>query len=403
MPTTASRRIASVLGLLGALGPMATDMYLPGLPAIAADLAAGEGTVQFSVMSFFAGLTLGQLFYGPLSDRTGRKPMIYVGLLLFAIGSLGCAASFTAHALIAWRFVQGLGGSIGMVIGLAVVRDLYTGPAAARLVALMLMVLGIAPVLAPLGGWAILTIMPWPAIFVVLALFALGCLALVALALPETRLPELRASSHLADTLRHYLHLAVSRRFLPYVAASALAQAGFFAYVAGSSFVFISVHRLSPAAYSLLFAVNALGLSAGAQIGPRLLRRLRPQSIVRVALAVYLAAGLLLAALELAGTAGPLLLAALLFVVVATMGFVMPLCSVMALESYGAIAGTAAALMGACQFGAGVLAMLAVGLFANGSAMPMVVTITVAGLAACAVAFLAFPVAPASSLQGKGA
>lgn len=391
MQQMSSRHIAPILGCLGAIGPLAIDMYLPGLPAIAMDLKVGEGAVQFSLMTFFAGLMIGQLFYGPLSDRTGRKPMIYVGLALFVAASLGCATAATAGQLIAWRFAQGLGGSIGMVIGLAVIRDLYTGHTAARLMALMMIVLSVAPVLAPLLGTAIMTIAPWPALFVVLALFGAACALLVAFALPETRLDELRIVSRPLDAVRNYLHLAVSRRYIPYVAATALAQAGFFAYLAGSSFVFISVHGLTPAAYSLIFAANAIGLMAGAQIAPRLMGRFSPQAIVRVALAVYALAALLLAMLELLGDAGLVPLSMLLFVVITSLSFVMPLNSVMALETYGAISGTAAALMGAIQFGAGTLASFLVGLTANGTALPMVLIIALGGIAACLVAIKAFP------------
>ena len=398
--TPSSSRIAVILGSLSALGPLAIDMYLPALPVIAADLHVDEGMMQFSLMAFFAGLMLGQLFYGPVSDRTGRKPMIYVGLALFAGASLGCAFASSASQLAAWRFGQGLGGSIGMVIGLAVVRDLYTGRAAARLIALMMIVLGVAPILAPLIGTFITSLLPWRALFVILALFGAASAALVAIALPETRAVELRSRVHPGVVLRRYLHLAASRHYLPYVAATAIAQAGFFAYLAGSSFVFISVHGLSPTAYSLIFALNALGLMAGARLGPALMGRFRPQTIVRAALVAYAMAALTLLGLELGGGAGLVALSALLFVVVTSVSFVMPLCGAMALEAYGAIPGTAAALMGAIQFGAGTLASLAVGLAANGTALPMIATIAVSGVLACVVAFSAFP-KPEALLQGE--
>ncbi|MBV2205662.1 MAG: multidrug effflux MFS transporter [Pseudomonas sp.] len=392
-------RIALVLGSLGALGPLAIDMYLPALPVIAADLHVDEGAIQLSLIAFFAGLMLGQLFYGPLSDRTGRKPMIYVGLALFIGASLGCAFAATAGQLVAWRFAQGLGGAIGMVIGLAVVRDLYMGRTAARLVAWMMIVLGVAPILAPLIGTFITSFLPWQALFVVLALFGVASGALVGFALPETRAAELRTPIHPDAVLHRYLHLALSRRYIPYVAASAIAQAGFFAYLSGSSFIFISLHGLSPTVYSLIFALNAFGLMAGAQLGPALMGRFQPQVIVRTALAAYTVAALALTGLELAGGAGLVALSALLFVVITSVSFVRPLCGVMALEAYGAISGTAAALMGAFQFGAGTLAALAVSLAANGTAFPMIATIAVSGTVSCLVAFSAFP-KPQPLLQG---
>ncbi len=391
MNQTASRVIAPILGGLGAIAPLAIDMYLPGMPRIASDLHATEGALQFSLMTFFAGLMIGQLFYGPISDRTGRKPMIYVGLALFVIASLGCATAATATQLSAWRFAQGLGGSIGMVIGVAVVRDLYTGQTAARLLALMMIVFSIAPILAPSLGTLIMAFLPWPALFITLAVFGAACALLVAFALPETRMQELRAVSRPLDAFKNYGHLLVSRRYMPYVATMVLAQAGFFAYLGGSSFAFISVYHLSPTAYSLLFAVNAIGLTAGAQIAPRLMGHFSAQTIVRTALSVYALAALVLVAIEGLGGGGAITLAVLLFIVIAAMAFVLPLNSVLAMEAYGAIAGTAAALMGALQFAAGTVASLAVGLTANGTAQPMVVTIAVSGLAGCLLAFIAFP------------
>lgn len=391
MQQISSRRIAPILGALGAIGPLSIDMYLPGMPQIAAGLNVGEGAVQFSLMAFFAGLMIGQLFYGPLSDRTGRKAMVYVGLALFIVGSLGCATAGTAGSLTAWRFIQGLGASIGMVIGFAVARDLYTGRTAAALMALIMMVQGVAPIVAPLIGTAIISLFAWPAIFVALALFGVISIALVFYALPETRMQELKTKSRPLDAAQNYLHLIVSTRYFPYVAALAFAMAGFFAYLAGSSFVFISIYGLSPATYSMLFAFNAIGLMTGAQIAPHLMGRFRPQSIVRVALTVYATAAVILAVLELAGSAGLVPMSVLLFVAVTAMAFVLPLTSVMALESYGAISGTAAALMGAFNFGAGTLASLVVGMTANGTALPMIITIAVCGVAACLVAFTTFP------------
>ena len=384
-------RIAVILGGLSALGPLAIDMYLPAFPAIAADLNTDSGSVQFSLMTFFAGLMLGQLFYGPISDRTGRKPMIFVGLALFIVASLGCALSFDIHHLIAWRFVQGLGGSIGTVIGLAVVRDLYSGRAAARLMSLMMIVLGVAPIFAPIIGTGVMAIAPWRALFAVHAGVGVAAILLVAFFLPETRLSELRMSSRPLHALSHYWHLIVSRRYIPFVLTSSLSMGGFFAYLAGSSFVFMSVHGLSPVAYSVLFAMNSIGLIAGAQSAPLLVRRFEPQNVVRGAVVVAACAALTLLVLEMRGGAPLVPLIVLLFIVVATMGFVMPLCGLLALESYGAISGTASALVGAFQFGAGTLISFLVGLAADGTGLPMAAAIALCSVAACGIAFLAFP------------
>jgi len=399
MQQISSRRIASILGMLGGIGPLAIDMYLPAMPQVAAKLNVGEGAVQFSLMSFFAGLMLGQLFYGPLSDRYGRKRMIYVGLALFVAASVGCMIAQTAGQLTAWRFAQGLGGSIGMVIGLAVVRDLYTGRTAASLIALMMIVQGIAPIIAPMLGTAILTVAPWEALFAVLALFGIVCLVLVAAFLPETRMQELRATSRPIDALRNYRHLLSSSRFIPYAAALAFAQAGFFAYLAGSSFVFMRIHGLSPAVYSILFALNAIGLMIGAQTAPRLMKYFRPVVIIRTALGAYAAAAILLLLIELTGNAGLVPMSVLLFAVITAMAFVLPLANVLALESYGAISGTAAALLNALQFAAGTLSTLIVGILADGTALPMVAAIAVSGTMALLVAILLLPGSSRGRLQ----
>jgi len=383
--------IAPILGILGAVGPLAIDLYLPGMPQITSELGISEGVGQFSLMTFLAGLMMGQLFLGPVSDRVGRKPMIVAGMLLFAAASLGCAFVQNGEQLLVLRFVQGIGGSIGRAIGMAVVRDLYTGPTAAKLVGMMMLVLGLAPILGPLLGSAILMVASWRWIFVFLALFGVGCIVLVLTLMPETRLPAQRTSSHPIATLRNYATLLFSRQYIPYVATMALAQAGIYAYLTGSSFAFINIHGVSPTMYSIIFASNAVGLMIGAQTGPRLLGRFSAETIIRSALAAYVLAAVTLLSLELAGEMNVVLLSALLFVIIMSIGFALPLCGVMALEAHGKISGTAASLMGATQFGFGTIVALVIGLTANGTAIPMAVTIALAAIAAGITANWAFP------------
>jgi len=385
--------IAPILGILGAIGPLAIDLYLPGMPQITQQLNISEGVGQFSLMTFLLGLMVGQLFYGPLSDRVGRKPMIVAGLVLFIVASLGCALVQNGEQLLTLRFVQGLGGAIGRVVGMAVVRDLYTGPTAAKLIGMMMLVLGLAPILGPLMGSAILMVASWRWIFVFLALFGAGCIVLVVTLLPETRLPSQRTSSHPVAALRNYGTLLFSRKYMPYVATMALAQAGIYAYLTGSSFAFINVHGVSPTLYSVIFASNAIGLMIGAQTGPRLLGRFRAETIIRAALVTYMLAAVTLLALEVTGEMNVVLLSALLFTIILSIGFILPLCGVMALEAHGKISGTASALMGAFQFGLGTIAAMVIGLTANGTAMPMAVTIALASIAAGFTAFRTFPTA----------
>lgn len=385
------RLLPLLLGGLSAIPPMAVDMYLPAFPVIAKNLGASEDHVQFSLMTFFAGLMLGQLFYGPLSDRFGRKPLIYLGLVAFAIASLGCVFAADARQLSILRFVQGVGGSIGMVVSLAIVRDLYTGKQAARLLSLVVLVLGAAPVVAPLLGSMVISVSSWRIIFVILALFGMMLLGFAAAILPETRSTELRAVSKPADSLRQYARLLVNGRYVPFVLAVSIAQAGFFAYLSASAPAFITVFGLSPFVFSLVFATNALGMMAAARVTPRLLDRFHAATIVRIALLVYLTAALILLAMTLSGQLSAVSLAVVLFVVVATLGCIMPVSSALAMEHVGAVAGTAAALLGAFQFGVGALASGVTAALSNGSVLPMVGCIAVCGLVATLIAFTAFP------------
>jgi DHA1 family bicyclomycin/chloramphenicol resistance-like MFS transporter len=376
---------------LSAIPPLAIDMYLPALPVIARDLASDEGAVQFSLMAFFAGLMLGQLFYGPLADRYGRKPLLYFGLSVFVVASLGCSLAANARDLTILRFVQGLGGSVGMVMAFAIVRDLYTGLRASHLLSLVVMVLGVTPIVAPLFGSAIIAVGSWQVIFLVQGALAAILMVFVSRNLPETRSVELRKAAHPASTLRNYASLLVNRRYIPFVLVVSIAQAGFFAYLSASAPIFIATFGLSPFAYSVAFALNALGMMAGARASAFVVRKVRAEHIVRIALAVYLLSALVLLAASVAGIASLVPFAATLFIIIAMLGFVMPLSSMLAMESVGAIAGTAAAFMGAFQFGAGALSSAAMGAFSDGSTLPLAVCIFVCALVSASLSLLAFP------------
>jgi DHA1 family bicyclomycin/chloramphenicol resistance-like MFS transporter len=383
-----------ILGSLSAIPPLAIDMYLPALPVIAGDLASDEGSIQFSLMAFFAGLMLGQLFYGPLADRYGRKPLLYFGLTLFVAASLGCAFAGTARDLSILRFVQGLGGSVGMVMSFAIVRDLYTGLRAGHLLSLVVMVLGVTPIVAPLFGSVIIAITSWRMIFLVQGVMAAILLVFVARYLPETRSVGLRRQTNPAAILRNYGGLLVNKRYIPFVLAVSVAQAGFFAYLSASAPIFIATFGLSPFAFSVAFALNAFGMMAGARSSAVVLRKFRAGHIVRIALAVYLVSALVLLAMSMAGALSLLPFAAALLIIITALGFIMPLGSMLAMESVGPIAGTAAALMGAFQFGFGALSSAAMGAFSDGSAFPMAACIFVCALVATSLSVLAFPKNP---------
>lgn len=369
--------MALVLGLLSAIGPFAIDMYLPALPEIGRGLGAQVGAVQWSLTVFFVSLGAGQLLYGPVSDRVGRKPPLFFGLGLFTLASVGCALATNIETLLALRFLQGLGAAAGMVVPRAVVRDLHTGHEAARLMSLLMLVFSVSPLLAPLAGSGVIALAGWRGVFWVVAGAALAGLVLVRSALPETLPPADRARGHLADVLRAYAQLLRDGHYLGLVFIGGCAMSGFFVYLAGSPFVLINHYGLTPTQYSLAFSFNAAAFFAMAQFNGVLSKRFGLAPIVKVAAT---ASGLVMAVLlayYLAGGDRLAVLIGLYFMASALMGLVIPTTSVLALEAHGAIAGTASALMGTLQMLTGAVAMGLVGLFADGRPLPMV-----AGMAA---------------------
>lgn len=373
-------RTALVLGLLSAIGPFAIDMYLPALPSIGASLQASPGAVQASLMAFFIALGLGQIIYGPVSDRFGRKLPLYFGLTLFALASIGCALAPSIHVLVGLRLLQGLGACAGMVVPRAVVRDLHTGHDAARLMAMLMLVFSVSPILAPLAGSFLIEWSGWRSVFWAVTVAALLGLVLLRTSLPETRPLEGRSESTPARAIAAYRELLGDRHFLGLVFTGAFGMAAFFAYLANSSFVLIDHYGLSPRQYSIAFAANAAAFIGVAQMTGRLGRALGLERLVKIAVLGF--AGFMLAALVsvLAGIQRLDVLLPLLFVGYGFLGLVVPTTTVLALDAHGAIAGTASALMGTLQFATGAVVMAIVGPFAGGSAMPMLLAI-----AACAV------------------
>ncbi|TWT29858.1 multidrug effflux MFS transporter [Blastopirellula retiformator] len=383
--------LAVILGGLCAIGPLAIDMYMPGFPQMATDFSVESGAIQFSLTTFFTGLMFGQLLCGPLSDKYGRKPLIFGGLGLFALSAFGCAAAPDAASLYTFRFFQGLGGSIGMVMAFAVTRDLYTGLAAAKLLSLIVMLVSVAPIIAPVLGSMVVKFGSWRIIFCLLGLFGGALIGLTAWKLPETRSPDLRRSGKLTDGLVHYGTLLRSRRFLPLVLVSSAVQGGMFAYLAASSSVYMTTLGLSPLQYSMAFGLNAFGLMIAAKLAPVLIRRFQAQRLLWAMLLIDLVAGLLLTILTLTGHLSLAPVAAMLFTIVAANGIIMPLTSMMALDSFGHISGTAAALMGAIRFAAGAVASGATAAFSDGTPLSMSVVMAVCSFSAIVIAATTLP------------
>jgi DHA1 family bicyclomycin/chloramphenicol resistance-like MFS transporter len=390
-------RFGVILGALAALGPLAIDMYLPSFPAIGRELGAEPALVQVTVSSYFLGLTLGQLLYGPISDRLGRKRPLYFGLALFAVASLGCAVAGGIEALIAWRFVQALGGCVSMMISRAVVRDSFEDVHAARVLALLMLVMGLAPILAPIiGGW-ILVVAGWRTIFYVLAAYAAALLLATAVLLPETLPPERRNAHGIGRALHTYLQLLRDRGFMVNALAGGFIFAGMFAYIAGSPHVFIELFGVPPEHYGFFFGANAVGIIIASQATGRLAGRVRPERMLRRVLLVDAAAGIVLAIDGVTGIGGFAGILVPLFVFVSSIGCVAPLTTVLAMGAQGARAGSASALMGTLQFGLGAVAGALVGALNDGTPASMVLVIAACGLAAALVRNTSLLVRPAAS------
>lgn len=379
-------RMALVLGLLSAIGPFAIDMYLPALPAIGVALGADMHAVQMSLMAFFLSFALSQLVYGPASDIFGRKPPLYVGIALFIVGSIGCARAPDIGWLIAFRFLQGLGGGAPIVIPRAVVRDLHTGAQATKLMSMLMLVFSVSPILAPLIGSFVIDAAGWRAIFWAVSAIGVVGLVLTALTLPETRPTAMRAGSDVASTFRAFARLFRDPRFMGLTATGAFGMASFFIYLANSSFVLIGHYGLSPRQYSVAFAVNAASFIGTSQFAGKLALAHGLARVVSVAVIGFAASMLTLLALNLAGVDGLPVMIAVLLVGFGFLGLVVPTSAVLALDAHGEIAGAASALMGTLQLVMGAVVIAVMGGFSDGTARPMVAGIAVVALCAWAIA-----------------
>jgi DHA1 family bicyclomycin/chloramphenicol resistance-like MFS transporter len=379
-PRLTGARLLLLLGILTAIASLSIDMYLPALPAIAADLRAAPGLLEATLAAFFAGFALGQLAYGPLSDRIGRRAPLIAGLALYTVASAVCALAATPAVLIAGRAAQALGGAAAIVIARAVVRDLYDAQDAARVFSRLILIMGLAPVLAPSLGSLLLVTFSWRAVFWVLAAFGAACMAATIRGLPETS-PRLAAGG-LATVAAGYLRIFRDLRFVGLALGGGFAAAGMFAYIAASPFVFIEQLGLSPRQFAIVFGCNAFALIGNSQLNRFRLRTATPPQILGRQLYVTAGAAVALAVMAWAGVASWLPLAAVLFVYVGTIGAVGPNTTAAALARYSEDAGSASALLGSLQFALAALAGVAVGTWHDGTARPLGTVVVVCGLAA---------------------
>jgi DHA1 family bicyclomycin/chloramphenicol resistance-like MFS transporter len=339
--------LAVVLGALTASGPVSVDLYLPSFPELADHFGSSVDTVQLSLSTYMVGLAVGQAVYGRLADTYGRRRPLLMGMALYVAVSIACAYAPSVGALIGLRAIQGFAGCAGMVISRAIVRDLFAGAAAARFFSLLMLVFGIAPVLAPLLGGQILALGSWRAIFVTLAAYGVACLALT-LWLPETLPAERRRAAGMRDALASYGSVLRSRPFVAYAATGACAGGALLAYIAASPAVVIEQFGVSPQLFGFVFGVNSLGLVVASQITGRTVARLGPERILRRSVAVQAAAGVAMLAIAVAG-GGLWAVLVPLFFVVASFGGIMPTSAALAMTPFPESAGAASALLGTGQ------------------------------------------------------
>ena len=383
----ASLRLIVILSGLMAFASISTDMYLPALPALSQAFHTDPGRIQLTLSGFLVGFSLGQLLWGPIGDRYGRRTPIAAGVVLFIVGSAGCALSGSAAAMTGWRVVQAVGACAGPVLARAMVRDLYARDRSAQMLSTLMLVMGVAPLLGPILGGQVLAVWSWRGIFWVLV--ALGLVGLVSLlALPETLPQNRRTSQGVRDALFSYVGLVRQRRLLGYAVSGGCFFGGIYAYLAGTPFAYIEYYRVPAQAYGLLFGINIAGMMAANLVNSRLVMRVGTDRLFRIGTAVAALAGIVLAANARTGFGGLPGLVVPLFFYVSMLGFIVANSVAGALSAFPHKAGAASALVGAMHYGTGIFTAAMVGWFADGTPWAMGWIIALAGCGAFASAML---------------
>ena len=345
-----ARKLAWLLGLMSAFAPLAIDTYLPAFPQIAQDLGTTIAAVQITLAIFLLGLAVGQVLWGILSDHVGRRMPLVGGCLLFGCMAVVCATAHSIETLIAARFLMGLGGSAGLVVARAIVRDLFEEREAARFYSMMMVIGGIGPIVAPFLGSLLLTHFDWRAIFWTIAVFGGFCVVAALWYIPETLAREKRMQGHVADVFRAYGRILANRRFLGSALAIGCTSGMLFTYIANSSFIFIELFGVPVAFFGFLFATNSIGLYVGGQSNRWLLRRFTAEDLLRKGMWINMGTALLLVGCAWSGLGGFPLLFGMLFLCLSTLGIIFPNATAIAMQPFAAEAGGASALLGILQF-----------------------------------------------------
>ncbi|HEX4751708.1 MAG TPA: multidrug effflux MFS transporter [Solirubrobacterales bacterium] len=394
------RALLLIVGALSGLAPMSIDFYLPALPHLTADLGADTSTGQLTLTACLLGIALSQVVAGSLSDTLGRRRLVLIGLAAYGSVSVLCAVAPSIWVLLGLRFAQGAACGVGFVVSRAIVRDVYSGDAAARIFALLVLVSGVAPVLAPALGGQVLLLTSWRGIFVVLAVLGAVLFATAALRLPETLPADLRHEPGLGAKLRVFGALLTDRRFVPFAVSGGLSFAAMFAYISGSPFVLENIYGVSPQLYGLAFGLNSAGIVAASQVSRQMVGRVGPGPLLRVGVTTMAVGGAALLATVLLGLGlVPLLIC--LLATISSVGLIQPNATALAMAHQRHAAGSASALFGLGQFGVGAAAAPLVGIAGADSAVPMAVVIAVCGIASLLV-LRGFAVGPATKPREAG-
>jgi MFS transporter, DHA1 family, multidrug resistance protein len=373
------------IGAMSTLGPFSIDMYLPGLPSISRDLRADIAHVNYTLTAYFLGFSLGQLLWGPLLDRFGRKKPVLFGLSLYVVSAIGCTLAPSITVLIGLRFFLALGSCVGMVGSSTMVRDLFKGNEVAKALSIMATIFGVAPVIAPSIGGAIIIAFGWRYVFFTLTLFAVVVIISIRSALNVAHGPDTGVSLRLTDVARGYGRTLKTKQFAAYLLINAFSTGGLFTYITGSPFVFMNLFGFTAAQYGLIFGANGLAMIVGAQINRMLLKRVEPRRIIPVALTLQSANTATLAVLTVFGILPTYGVMAFVMIHILLIGLINPNAAALALMPFTRNVGTASACMGGIQMSSGILASWFLGILHNGTGIPMV-----AMMACCSLLALTF-------------
>ncbi|WP_026209877.1 multidrug effflux MFS transporter [Cytophaga aurantiaca] len=365
--------ITLILGMLATVTPFAIDLYLPSFSKIATHLGTTTAKVSLSVSSYFIGMALGQLIYGPLLDRFGRKTPLYIGLFIFILASIACTFSTSVEVLITVRFIQALGGSVAGVAAIAMVKDFFPPEQGAKIFAMLILTIGLSPLLAPTIGGYVATVMDWKAVFFLLALIAVFAITIVFLFLPEGQEPDKTVSLRFMPMMKTYFSILSDPQFFTYTLSGSFAFATLFIYVAGSPIVFMELFHVSPQVYGMIFAFLSVGFIGASQLNIFLVKKFSSHNIFRFALIVQVIAGIVFLFAAWSGWMNLYSTIVMLFIFLSCVGLINPNASVLALAPFTKNVGSAAAMMGCSQIGIAALASIGVGMFDTVSILPMIV------------------------------